>query len=139
MSHPGSGVETPLPKFYPTIMAKKINPEEKPRTETDDTLQNEAAGTAETPDGTAPGHPGATSDRSGTALPAEPERPEEENHPGTQAPDAPVLELLKKFPAYPSLYIDAHGGTFSPDTPESIRGGAALYENPFYNQLKDQS
>ena len=40
MSHPGSGVETPLPKFFPTTMAKKINTEEKPLTETDDTLLN---------------------------------------------------------------------------------------------------
>lgn len=54
-------------------------------------------------------------------------------------PDAFASELLKKFPGYPSLYIDAHGGTFSPDTPAAIRGKAVLYENPFYNQLKDQS
>lgn len=107
-------------------MAKKINTEEKPQTGTDGTLQNEAPGMADTPDGTAPAC-------SGTAAPAE------ENHQGAQAPDAHVLELLKKFPGYPSLYIDAHGGTFSPDTPAAIRGKAVLYENPFYNRLKDQS
>lgn len=113
-------------------MAKKINTEEKPQTGTDGTLQNEASGMADTPDGTAPAC-------SGTAAPAEPEQPAEVNHQGAQAPDAHVLELLKKFPGYPSLYIDAHGGTFSPDTPAAIRGKAVLYENPFYNRLKDQS
>lgn len=47
--------------------------------------------------------------------------------------------LLKKFPAYPSLYIDTHGGTYAPDTAAAIRGKAVLYRNPFYNELKKKS
>lgn len=75
----------------------------------------------------------------GRRLPSKPEKPAEENHTGAQTRDAHVLDLLKKFPSYPSLYIDAHGGTFSPDTPAAIRGEAVLYENPFYNELKNKS
>ena len=43
---------------------------------------------------------------------------------------------VEKFPAYPSLYIDTHGGTYAPDTAAAIRGKAVLYRNPFYNELK---
>lgn len=50
--------------------------------------------------------------------------------------DPYILALLKKFPAYPSLYIDRHGGTYTPDTAATLRGGAVLYKNPFYNELK---
>lgn len=102
-------------------MAKKINTEEKPPVTTDDTPQGGPANTTETTE---------------TAPPA---KPEEREHAEARMPDAFASELLKKFPGYPSLYIDAHGGTFSPDTPAAIRGKAVLYENPFYNQLKDQS
>lgn len=54
---------------------------------------------------------------------------------GTEA-DAGVLEILKKFPAYRALYVDAHGGTYTPDTPAIIRRGAILYNNPYYNEPK---
>lgn len=111
-------------------MAKKINTEEeKPLAATDDTPQGGPASTTETENGTEPAH-------TGTASPA---KPEEKEHVEKRMPDAFASELLKKFPGYPSLYIDSHGGTFSPDTPAAIRGKAVLYENPFYNQLKDQS
>lgn len=116
-------------------MAKKINTEEKPPVTTDDTPQGGPANTTETTE-TANG---AEPTHAETAPPAKPEQPAEENHQGAQAPDAHVLELLKKFPGYSSLYIDAHGGTFSPDTPAAIRGKTVLYENPFYNRLKDKS
>lgn len=53
-----------------------------------------------------------------------------------EAADPYILALLKKFPAYPSLYIDRHGGTYTPDTATTVRGGAVLYKNPFYNELK---
>lgn len=139
MSHPGSGVETPLPKFYPTTMAKKINTEEKPLTETDDTLRDETAGTAHISDQAAAANFAAASNRPGTKTAAEPEKPAQENHTGAQTPDARALDLLKKFPSYPSLYVDAHGGTFAPDTPAAIRGQAVLYENPFYNEPKNRS
>lgn len=139
MSHPGSGVETPLPKFFPTTMPKKINTEERPLTEADDTLRDETTTAAGIPDETGAGHSEAASNRSGTKTLAKPEKPAEENHTGAQTPDTHVLDLLKKFPSYPSLYIDVHGGTFSPDTPAAIRGEAVLYENPFYNELKNKS
>ena len=138
MSHPGSGVETPLPKFYPTIMAKKINTEEKPQTVTDDTLQHEAAETTGAPSETTTEHSETTHDRIEESAP-KPEKPAQENHPGAQTPDAHVLGLLKKYPAYPSLYIDAHGGTFSPNTAAAIRGKAVLYRNPFYHESKNKS
>lgn len=128
MSHPGSGVETPLPKFYQTTMAKKINTGEPPQAVTDDALRQEAAEQpAPAPDSTVP------------EAAAKPEKPAEENRQGTQVPDARALELLKKFPAYPSLYIDVHGGTFSPDTAAAVRGKAVLYGNPFYNESKNKS
>lgn len=136
MSHPGSGVETPLPKFYPTIMAKKINTEEKPQTATDDTLQQEAI---DAPSETVAEHPAPTQTRTEPEAAAKQEKPAEENHPEAQASDAHIRELLKKFPAYPSLYIDVHGGTFSPDTAAAVRGKAVLYRNPFYNESKNRS
>lgn len=113
-------------------MAKKINTEEKPPVTTDDTPQGGPANTAETTEtanGTEPAH----------AETAPPAKQEEREHVEERMPDAFASELLKKFSGYPSLYIDAHGGTFSPDTPATIRGKAVLYENPFYNQHKDQS
>lgn len=136
MSHPGSGVETPLPKFYPTIMAKKINTGETPQTVTDDTLRQEAAGTTDAPAETAAEHPAPTkncTEPEAAAKPAEADRQE------ARTPDPHILELLKKFPAYPSLYIDAHGGTFSPDTAAAIRGKAVLYRNPFHHESKNKS
>ena len=139
MSHPGSGVETPLPKFYPTIMAKKINTEEKPRTVTDDTLPKEAAGATDVPAEAVAAHPAPTQNHTEPEAAAKPEKPAEENRQGAQASDAHILELLKKFPAYPSLYIDVHGGTFSPDTAAAIRGKAVLYRNPFYHESKNNS
>ena len=50
-----------------------------------------------------------------------------------------ILELLGKYPAYESLYIDSHGGTFAPNTPAAIRGKAALYKNPYYNEQKNKA
>lgn len=50
-----------------------------------------------------------------------------------KAPESPMIqEILKSYPAYKSLFIDAHGGTYTPDTSEAIRGKSTLYENPFY-------
>lgn len=49
-----------------------------------------------------------------------------------------ILDLLKKYPAYESLYIDSHGGTYTPDTPAAIRGKAVLYKNPYFNEPKDR-
>ena len=49
------------------------------------------------------------------------------------------LELLKKFPGYPALYIGNGGSTFSPDTAIHIRGNAVLYKNPYFKQSKMKS
>lgn len=47
-------------------------------------------------------------------------------------PDSFTLGILKTFPHYKTLYVDRHGGVFTPDTPKSIRGSATLYKNPHY-------
>lgn len=47
-------------------------------------------------------------------------------------PDELVLDVLRTFTGYATLYVDRHGGAFSPDTPAAIRGGAMLYRNPFF-------
>ena len=47
-----------------------------------------------------------------------------------------ILAILKKFPAYESLYIDTHDGTYTPNTPAAIRGKAVLYKNPYFDELK---
>lgn len=110
-------------------MAKKINTEDKP-------LTDDAYDTTKTAlsDGTTP----AESGQSETPHPIQSKKPEEKNREGAQTAEPRMLELLKKFPSYAALYIDAHGGTFSPDTPASIRGDAKLYQNPYYNELNTQ-
>ena len=50
--------------------------------------------------------------------------------------DPHILAILKKFPAYEALYIDTHGGTYTPNTPAAIRGKATLYKNPYFDELK---
>jgi hypothetical protein len=63
-----------------------------------------------------------------TAPEAKPEKPETEDYPPF------VGEILKAFPLYESLYIDAHGGTFTPNTPEKVRAKAPRYRNPYYKK-----
>jgi hypothetical protein len=43
-----------------------------------------------------------------------------------------VEAILKTFPSYESLYIDAQGGIYTPATPPAVRGNATLYKNPHY-------
>lgn len=52
--------------------------------------------------------------------------------PGGPQPDSFVLGVLQSFPAHGSLYVDRHGGAYTPGTPTSIRGDALLYTNPFF-------
>lgn len=40
--------------------------------------------------------------------------------------------VLKAFPSYEKLYIDAKGGAFPNGTAENIRGSAKLYTNPHF-------
>lgn len=56
--------------------------------------------------------------------------------PGEPEPDSFVLGVLQSFPSHEALYVDRHGGTFTPDTPVGIRGDAVLYTNPFYKSKK---
>ena len=44
-----------------------------------------------------------------------------------------ALKVLKLYPDEPKLYVNKYGGAFSIDTPTAVRGGAVLYDNPFYN------
>ena len=114
-------------------MAKKINTEETPQTDNNNIPAPEAQAvpvpeTASENLGTG----GETEDR----LPA---KTSGKGNAGSEETTEPhILSLLKKFPAYPSLYIDTHGGTYAPDT-AAIRGKAVLYRNPFYNELKKKS
>uniref|UniRef100_UPI0035635399 hypothetical protein n=1 Tax=Bacteroides fragilis TaxID=817 RepID=UPI0035635399 len=47
-------------------------------------------------------------------------------------PSEYTLNILRAFPAYASMYIDHQGGTYTPGTPERIRGNAVLYKNPYH-------
>lgn len=87
-------------------MAKKINTEETPQTDNNNIPAPEAQAvpvpeTASENLGTG----GETEDR----LPA---KTAGKGNAGSEETTEPhILSLLKKFPAYPSLYIDTHGGT----------------------------
>lgn len=43
-----------------------------------------------------------------------------------------VKDILRAYSKYEMLYIDKHGGVYSPDTLPVIRRNAILYTNPFY-------
>lgn len=47
-----------------------------------------------------------------------------------------VDDVLKSFRSYETLYVDAQGGIFTPDTPEIIRGKSTLYKNPYFRSKK---
>ena len=120
MSHPGSEVWPRSPNFSKT-MAKKTITEEAPKTEEQEIQTTEEvqaatteASTEETP---------KTEDK----QPTNEEKREADPH---------ILAILKKFPTYEALYIDTHGGTYTPNTPAAIRGKATLYKNPYFDELK---
>ena len=115
-------------------MAKKINTEETPQTDNNNTPAPEIQ--TVTVQETASENGGTT----GGAEDRQPAKTVKKGDTGTEETTEPhILALLKKFPAYPSLYIDTHGGTYTPDTAAAIRGKAVLYRNPFYNELKKKS
>ena len=120
MSHPGSEVWPRSPNFSKS-MAKKTITEEAPKTDEQviQTTEEVQAATTETPTEETP----KTEDK----LPTNEEKRETDPH---------ILAILKKFPAYESLYIDTHGGTYTPNTPAAIRGKATLYKNPYFDELK---
>ena len=43
-----------------------------------------------------------------------------------------IDNVLKNYPDSEYLYVDTHGGCFTKDTPERIRGKAVLFKNPHY-------
>lgn len=51
-------------------------------------------------------------------------------------PDEFVLQVLRLYPGYKSLYVDRHGGVYTPDTAAPLRKEAILYDNPFYKSFK---
>lgn len=51
-------------------------------------------------------------------------------------PDEFVTQILRLYPGYESLYVDHHGGVYTPDTAALLRRGAILYKNPFYKSFK---
>ena len=120
MSHPGSEVWPRSPNFSKT-MAKKIITEETPKADEQviQTTEEVQAVTTETPTEETP----KTEDKQPTN--------EEKREAGPH-----ILAILKKFPTYESLYIDTHGGTYTPNTPAAIRGKATLYKNPYFDELK---
>ena len=120
MSHPGSGAIPRSPNFSKT-MAKKTITEEAPKTDEQviQTTEEVQTATTETPTEETP--------KMEDKLPTNEEKREADPH---------ILAILKKFPTYESLYIDTHGGTYTPNTPAAIRGKAVLYKNPYFDELK---
>lgn len=120
MSHPGSEVWPRSPNFSKT-MAKKTITEEAPKTDEQviQTTEEVQTATTETPTEETP--------KMEDKLPTNEEKREADPH---------ILAILKKFPTYESLYIDTHGGTYTPNTPAAIRGKAVLYKNPYFDELK---
>ncbi len=41
-------------------------------------------------------------------------------------------KILKKYPNYAKLVIDSQGGVYTEDSQHLAKGGAILYQNPYY-------
>ena len=120
MSHPGSEVWPRSPNFSKS-MAKKTITEEAPKTDEQVIQTTEEMQTATTETST------EETPKTEDKLPTNEEK---------RGADPHILAILKKFPTYESLYIDTHGGTYTPNTPAAIRGKATLYKNPYFDELK---
>lgn len=103
-------------------MAKKINTEEEPQKE-----GNKVAA----PELPAEAIPETSEKISATVEDKRPVPAENTGNTEDEAADPYILALLEKFPAYPSLYIDRHGGTYTPDTAATVRGGGCTLQKPF--------
>ena len=116
-------------------MAKKINTEETPKTEEQTapvaSTDVHSEGVDVTTEKDAAEHTSAE-------TPAEVAESRSDVSKENESVPPQVLDLLKKYPAYESLYIDSHGGTYTPNTPAAIRGKAVLYKNPYFNELKNR-
>ncbi|WP_462353892.1 hypothetical protein [Alistipes timonensis] len=85
--------------------------------------------------------PKTTAESSGEMIPESKTPPESAVVTSTEAKPTAALDkrieaILLCFPTYESLYIDQHGGTYSPATPAALRGAAVLYSNPYYEPQK---
>ena len=49
-----------------------------------------------------------------------------------------VLKILAIFPEMEFLYVGKGGGIWTKGTPESIRGKAVLYKNPYFKNEKTE-
>jgi len=49
-----------------------------------------------------------------------------------------VLKILAIFPEMEFLYVGKGGGIWTKGTPESIRGKAVLYKNPYFKNNKTE-
>lgn len=67
---------------------------------------------------------------------ASPEVKKVAEFPVPSAADEQVMQILKVYPNYESLYVDRHGSAYVPDTPAILRKEAVLYKNPFYKTSK---
>jgi hypothetical protein len=47
---------------------------------------------------------------------------------------AHVDKILKIYPNYAELYVDAKGGVFPKGTKPNLVANAILYQNPYYNK-----
>ncbi|MCS3085340.1 hypothetical protein NXW09_29060 [Bacteroides ovatus] len=123
----------PVPHFHSTVMAKKINTEETPQTDNNNIPARRLRRCPFRKRHRNLGTNGETEDR----LPA---KTAGKGNAGSEETTEPhILSLLKKFPAYPSLYIDTHGGTYAPDTAAAIRQGRTLQESFLQRTLKKKS
>ena len=125
---------TPLPNFSET-MAKKINTEETPKTEEQTAPVASADAQSEGVDVTAEKD---AAEQAPAEIPAEVAESRSDVSKENESIPPQILDLLKKYPAYESLYIDSHGGTYTPNTPAAIRDKAVLYKNPYFNEPKNR-
>ncbi|MDR1225109.1 MAG: hypothetical protein LBL07_19845 [Tannerella sp.] len=115
-------------------MAKKITADEPANLSGNETLnpvsETTASGneenTGESKDKKELETPAAGGEISEKTLPAPETNPVVENLP-------PFVEaIFKAFPVYETLYIDAQGGVYAPETHSEVRGKAPLYKNPYH-------
>lgn len=67
-----------------------------------------------------------------TAEPNTPTEVESAELTPTTIPNQQVMQVLRTYSGYENLYVDKHGGAYTPDTPALLRKEATLYKNPFY-------
>ncbi len=137
-------------------MAKKKTEDETPKEEAVETKVVEETVTEEThdePQGETHDEPqGEAGDEAPATQETTDETPKEEEVVETkvaeetdadsteQEQDIPedVLKALSVFPEMEFLYVGKGGGIWTKGTPESIRGKAVLYKNPYFKNEKTE-